>query len=171
MAGRVVVGVDGSPAGLQALRWAAAEARRRGVELCAVRAWCPATAWPGVAVEDWRPSIAARRPRASCARPSAPRWGAIPADLRVQAWAVEGPVAQTLIGYAHGHDDLLVVGASVRRWPRGDRVARTCLRRAPCPVVVVPAPALARAGRGRAVRRQLCREAEQFVQAHADVLS
>ena len=55
--------------------------------------------------------------------------------------------------------------------PRGDRVARTCLRRAPCPVVVVPAPALARAGRGRAVRRQLCREAEQFVQAHADVLS
>ena len=97
--------------------------------------------------------------------------GAIPADLRVQAWAVEGPVAQALIGYAHGHDDLLVVGASVRRWPRGDRVARTCLRRAPCPVVVVPAPALARAGRGRAVRRQLCREAEQFVQAHADVLS
>jgi len=170
MAGRVVVGVDGSPAGLQALRWAAAEARRRGVELCAVRAWRPATAWPGVAVEDWRPSIAAET-AGELREAFGTALGAIPADLRVQAWAVEGPVAQALIGYAHGDDDLLVVGASVRRWPRGDRVARTCLRRAPCPVVVVPAPALARAGRGRAVRRQLCREAEQFVQAHADVLS
>src|SRR4051812_2739939 len=37
--GCVIVGVAQSTAGLQALRWAVAEARRRGTELVAVRAW------------------------------------------------------------------------------------------------------------------------------------
>ena len=37
--GRVVVGVDDSPAGLAALRWAMSFARSRGAQLVAVRVW------------------------------------------------------------------------------------------------------------------------------------
>ena len=35
----IVVGVDGSPGSLQALRWAVAEARLRGASLRLVHAW------------------------------------------------------------------------------------------------------------------------------------
>jgi hypothetical protein len=37
--GRVVVGIDDSPSGLAALRWAIGFARSRGARLVAVRAW------------------------------------------------------------------------------------------------------------------------------------
>ena len=37
--GRVVVGVDDSPAGSAALRWAVRFARSRGAQLVAVRVW------------------------------------------------------------------------------------------------------------------------------------
>lgn len=39
MAGRIVVGIDGSEAGQEALRRAAEEARRRGAKLVVVHAW------------------------------------------------------------------------------------------------------------------------------------
>jgi nucleotide-binding universal stress UspA family protein len=39
MAGTIVVGVDGSPPSLAALRWAAEEAKLRGARLVAVHAW------------------------------------------------------------------------------------------------------------------------------------
>jgi len=39
MAGRIVVGVDGSEAGQAAFRWAVDEARDRGAKLVAVHAW------------------------------------------------------------------------------------------------------------------------------------
>jgi nucleotide-binding universal stress UspA family protein len=39
MAGRIVIGIDGSEAGQEALRWAAGEARRRGVKLVVLHAW------------------------------------------------------------------------------------------------------------------------------------
>jgi hypothetical protein len=38
-AGRVVVGVDDSPAGLSALSWAVDRARNGGAQLVAVRSW------------------------------------------------------------------------------------------------------------------------------------
>jgi len=37
--GRVVVGVDDTPAGLAALRWALGQARTAGAQLVAVRSW------------------------------------------------------------------------------------------------------------------------------------
>jgi nucleotide-binding universal stress UspA family protein len=163
--GRVVVGVDASPAGLQALRWAVAEARRRGTELYAVRVWrFSSTAWQCGDVAQWRDEIecgAVGEVRAAFLE----ALGGVPADVRVMAVAAEGCVPEVLMAYAHHDDDLLVVGASTRRRFRGAGVGRGCVRSASCPVVVVPPPALARSGTTRALARQLSRETEEFVNA------
>ena len=45
VAGRVVVGVDGSDGSLAALRWAMAEARLRGTSVLAVFAWAHHASW------------------------------------------------------------------------------------------------------------------------------
>lgn len=162
--GRVVVGVDGSPAGLQALRWAVAEARRRGVDLYAVRVWrLSSDAWQGTDVGRWRTEIedaATAEVRAAFLE----ALGGVPADVKVMAVAVEGPVAQSLLGYAHRDDDVLVVGAgTARRFRR--TVGQVCARTPGCPVVVVPPPALARSGSPRALARQLRRETEEYMNA------
>jgi nucleotide-binding universal stress UspA family protein len=161
---RVVVGVDGSLAGLQALRWAVDEARRRGAELCAVRAWQLRVAWQGAEVGQWRNEI---RQEAAAGVRSAfeDALGAAPADVTVQAVAAEGGVAEALIEYACREDDLIVVGASSRRWGSRRGVAGRCLRLALCPVVVVPAPVLARSSSLRALSRQLRRETVEYVSA------
>ena len=159
--GRVVVGVDGTLAGLQALRWAVDEARRRNTELCAVRVWQLSGWWPGIEVPGWR-LAAGDAAAAEVAGAFLEALGGIPPDVSVHAVVAEGPVPSTLMGYAYRDDDLLVLGASRHRW-RG--VGRTCLRMATCPVVVIPAPALARAGSPRSLARQLRREAEEYVAA------
>jgi hypothetical protein len=58
-----------------------------------------------------------------------------------------------------GDGDLLVVGAATSRWWGGGTV-RGCVRGAGCPVVVVPPPAMARAGRvsGRRIAREVAVE-------------
>ncbi len=158
---RVVVGVNGTPAGLQALRYAVAEARRRGAALFAIRVWHSTPLWPGADIRQWRGEI--EQAEADAVRAAfAEAFGCPPADLEIEALVVEGPVAQSLLGYAHRDDDLLVIGSGRHRL-RG--VARTCLRLASCPVVVVPPPALARTGSARSLARQLCRETEEFVSA------
>ncbi|MFJ9643219.1 universal stress protein [Streptomyces sp. NPDC101206] len=59
---KVVVGVSGSPGSLAALHRAAAEARARRAELCAVLAWQPPGGGPGG--------------RSSCAVPAPAQWRA-----------------------------------------------------------------------------------------------
>ena len=158
---RVVVGVTGTPAGLQALRYAVAEARRRGAVLFAIRAWHTTPLWPGADLRQWRGEI--EQAEADTVRAAfTDALGCAPADVEIEALVVEGPVAPALLGYAHRDDDLLVIGSGRHRL-RG--VARTCLRLASCPVVVVPPPDLARTGSARALARQLCRETEEFVSA------
>lgn len=51
---RVVVGVSQSLAGLAALRYAVAEARRRNAPLYTVRAWALPSHWRGLAVDAWQ---------------------------------------------------------------------------------------------------------------------
>lgn len=56
-AGRIVVGVDGSPSSQQALRWGAQVAARFGAGLDAVTAWdFPAAAGFGPVPSDWNPA-------------------------------------------------------------------------------------------------------------------
>jgi nucleotide-binding universal stress UspA family protein len=162
---RVVVGVDDSLSGLEALRFAAAEAKRRGFVLRAVRAWQPVLTWSG---HDAGPQRAAMVDGAAMVLHAAfqEAMGGLPQDIAVEAVAIEGPTAQVLVAQAGQEDDLLVVGrpgVGRRWWERLDRACRRligvsrvdvhCVRTAVCPVVSIGAPVLAcdRGGQARDV--------------------
>ena len=145
---RVVVGVTGSVGNLQALRCAAAEARRREAALLAVHAWVP----PGGDLAERRFSVPELR---QVWRDAAWRrlWdafdaalGGLPPDLRVEPVVTRGDAGRILVTAASRENDLLVVGAGRRGvlWRLlHRRVCRYCLVHAACPVLVVPPSELA----------------------------
>jgi nucleotide-binding universal stress UspA family protein len=145
---RIVVGVDGSPESVAALRWACREASLSAAEVHAV-----------LALE------AACHRVASYAVP-APRqlsgsWGAAREVLResvgeavglfpgvtVRTEITEGLAARVLLDHA-AHADMLVLGRTSHGpdlYRGAGPVIRACLRAAPCPVVIIssadaPAP-------------------------------
>jgi nucleotide-binding universal stress UspA family protein len=136
---RVVVGVDGSADSVIALRWACREARIRGAEVHAVHVWegplhSPASyavPAPGNPYDE-----AADEPQL---------WKAVLADVapgvRVRTETAVGLVARVLLDRCKGAD-MLVLGTAGdvpdQRWSAGP-VIRACLRRSPCPVVVISA--------------------------------
>ena len=144
---RIIVGVHGSLGSLQALRYAADEARRRDVPLLAITAWIP----PGGDMAERRHSSPYLRKiwrEAAWER----LWtafdaglGGVPADLHVETQAVRGDTGPVLVDVASQPDDLLVIGTGrrrgVRRLVRGS-VGRYCLAHARCPVLAVPPSAL-----------------------------
>jgi len=144
---RIIVGVHGSLGSLQALRFAADEARQRNVPLLAVTAWIP----PGGDLAERRHSSPYRR---KIWREAA--WeglwaafdaglGGVPADLRVDTQAVRGDPGPVLVEVADQSDDLLIIGTGRRagfgRMMRKS-VSRYCLAHARCPVLAVPPSAL-----------------------------
>jgi nucleotide-binding universal stress UspA family protein len=141
--GRIVVGVHGTLGSLQALRWAAAEARERQVPLVAVIAWIP----PGGGLaERSHPSAHLRRLWRDSARGRLiaafdDGLGGIPEDLRVLARVERGDSGPALVDVASQPGDLLVIGTGsrhpVRRALRRS-VSRYCLKHAKCPVLAVP---------------------------------
>jgi nucleotide-binding universal stress UspA family protein len=155
-AARVVVGVDDSLSGLEALRFAAAEARRRGVGLRAVRAWQVTARWLEPDVAQYRAATAAV---AAMVLQGAfqQAMGGPPHDITVEALVAEGPPARVLVEQAGAVGDLLVLGRPGRGRGMRDRLRRAwhrltgrprvtvhCVRDAVCPVVTVGAPELAR---------------------------
>ncbi|MEY9847911.1 universal stress protein [Streptacidiphilus sp. MAP5-3] len=155
--GRVVVGVDDSLAGLRALREAVEMARRRGMEVRAVRTYRPPAepesgGWTtGVgpqpfAAED--PRWALKRNALAAARHAFDQaMGGVPGDVVVSIETEGLPLHQALTASACRDEDLLVVAAPQRRhswWPPRRSVARRCITRAMCPVLIVPAPQGAR---------------------------
>jgi nucleotide-binding universal stress UspA family protein len=144
---RIIVGVHGSPGSLQALRFAADEARQRSVPLLAVTAWIP----PGGDLAERRHSSPYLR---KIWREAAweQLWaafdaglGGMPADLRVETQAVRGETGPVLVEAAGQPDDLLVIGTGRRaRFGRMMRksVSRYCVAHARCPVLAVPPSAL-----------------------------
>jgi nucleotide-binding universal stress UspA family protein len=145
---RVIVGVTGSVGSLQALRCAAAEARRREAVLVAAHAWVP----PGGELADRRYSVPELR---QVWRDAAWRrlWDAFdaalggrPPDLEVEPVVMRGDPGRVLVTVASREDDLLVVGAGRRGLLRQllhRRVCRYCLAHADCPVLIVPPSKLA----------------------------
>jgi nucleotide-binding universal stress UspA family protein len=158
---RVVVGVDDSLSGLEALRFAAAEARRRGVVLRAIRAWQFAIPWYDQDAGQLRAEMvdgAAMVLHNSFQQ----AMGGLPTDVVVEAVAVEGPPAAVLVRQAGEEGDLLVVGRPGRGWRQRLRRARRrlaglqrvdlhCVLSATCPVVTVGAPVDCTGGLGRDV--------------------
>jgi nucleotide-binding universal stress UspA family protein len=150
--GTIVVGVDGSPAALAALRFALAEARLRGARLVALYAWVLPLAeapgpfllgWPdevGPTVDQLGPALgrAAEERLAAALREVADEAEGVEVERR----AVEGPAATMLLEAAAGAD-LLVVGSRGHGGFRGlllGSVSQQCAQHARCPVVIVPAP-------------------------------
>ncbi|MET9395305.1 universal stress protein [Streptomyces sp. NPDC006624] len=139
----VVVGVDGSAASMEALRWAACQARALDADLVAVHAWEQAgTGLAPYAPVPARPSADEQRHRAAQVLAETvravlgPRTGGA-----VRGVVVEGPAARVLVQQAQDAR-LLVLGRTARRQrdlPSVGSVGRACLRLSAVPVVTVPA--------------------------------
>ncbi|WP_327002199.1 universal stress protein [Dactylosporangium sp. NBC_01737] len=160
---RVVVGVDGSMAGLRALRLAVAQAQLRHAELHALRAW---TFRPkgrgGMAGYDEQEYAVYE----STVAAFADAMGGAPADLDLVLGTVLGPPGKALVQYADREEDLLVVGSSQVRSLRRlfhPPVARYCAAHAACPVLVVPPDGFAKQARREGMGRSIRRDLPQFI--------
>ncbi|MEW2329845.1 universal stress protein [Micromonospora chersina] len=137
----IVVGVDGSDGGRRALGWATREAASRGGTVQAVIAWRwdgvesgPMTAPNPADEKEHARAILEREIQALTAR----RGSLSP----VAAEVVEGRAADVLT-HAARSADLLVLGShghSRFRHTVLGSVSEECVRKASCPVVVVPVP-------------------------------
>ena len=138
----IVAGVDGSEGGRRALQWAAKEAGSRGGVVQAVLAW----SWDGldfVPIAATYPEVEAQQARSILDREidAVTRQCGLP--LPIAGEAVEGSPAAVLTAAARTAD-LLVLGSHghsrIRRTALGS-VSEECIRKAACPVVVIPVPA------------------------------
>jgi nucleotide-binding universal stress UspA family protein len=139
---KIVVGVDGSPSSMEALRWAARQAELTGSELHAVTAWRMPTTYgwiPPVADYDW-----AGHARTTLGQAITEALDDTTAGL-VRRHVVEGPPARVVL-QAAGDADLIVVGSRGHGEFAGmllGSVAQHVLAHAPCPVLVVRTAAAA----------------------------
>ena len=153
--GRLIVGTNGSPGSLQALRYGEGLARAHDAVLIPVIAW----ELPG---GDRGQRIASTHELAKACRELVGRqlrdaliaaWGEVPDDPLVQPHIERGPAGWVLVNLACHPGDVLVVGTGRRgrlARPVFSTVSRYCLAHAQCPVIAVPPPALARElGHGR----------------------
>jgi nucleotide-binding universal stress UspA family protein len=140
MAGRVVVGVDGSPEADRALLWAAREAATRQDELAAVVVWT----WDRPALVGAPVSLEPDQARAHAERILAEAVARVQGEyptMTVTATAVEGYAPDVLVEAARDADLLVLASHGHGRLYHTvlGSVAETCVRKATCPVVVVPA--------------------------------
>jgi nucleotide-binding universal stress UspA family protein len=145
--GRVVVGVNGSPGSLQALRFAVGHARALGAALVPVIAWEPPGGdsanrrFPSYLTEEWADAAESRLLTAFDEG-----LGALPPDLSVQPLVIRGPAGRVMVAVADREGDLLVVGTGrrgiVHRTLYGS-VPRYALAHAQCAVIAVPPSPLA----------------------------
>ncbi|MFB6890549.1 universal stress protein [Kitasatospora sp. NPDC056327] len=136
---RIVVGVDGSPASEQALRWAVDYARLVGGSVHAVAAWeYPAFyGWAGASVPapEFNPEELAGKTLAD----TVARVVGAGSDVRITESVIPGNAAAALLEAADGAA-LAVVGSRGLGGFSGallGSVSRHLTEHAPCPVVVV----------------------------------
>ena len=143
----IVVGIDGSDASREALRWAAEEAALRSAPLVAVYAWSFIPPQPigdpgmlAVPAGDLPGQLDAEREAAESALEAAvtDALGLAP-EITVERKLVEGDAADVLVGESESAE-LVVVGSHGRTGLRAallGSVSRHVATHAACPVVVV----------------------------------
>jgi nucleotide-binding universal stress UspA family protein len=134
--GRVVVGVDGSARSVEALRWAAAEARARDADLDVLHAWPSRT--PAASLAPIAANLANLEEGGSAALEAAVADPAL-RDVRVHAHLKRDRPARALIAQA-ADAALLVVGTRGRGRMTAavlGSVSRQLLQHSPCPVVII----------------------------------
>lgn len=152
--GGIVVGVDGSPASLAALRWAVREGSARGLTVQAVTAWhfpVPSTVGNVATVDDRHPVIAAEEILASALAAA----GVADDNKAVSTIPVEGHPAEVLMQLAE-QADLLVVGSRGHGRIFGallGSISQYVASRAACPVVVITPIAHTASRRARSEQR------------------
>jgi nucleotide-binding universal stress UspA family protein len=141
----VVVGVDGSPGSVVALRFAAEEARLSGTTLHVVGAWeVPATAYAGAAGGAGSGFVELGAELESRAREAVDEALARldAGDVAIERHVNEGHAARLLLEAGAGAD-LLVVGSrglgGFARLLLGS-VGQELAHHAPCPLAIVPNP-------------------------------
>ena len=150
--GRIVVGIDDSPGGLAALRWAVALARVQSAPLVAVRVWALGLPRHGGLRRrgDGRGRViiafAGAEARQEAVRLTRQAFGAavggIPSDIDVTIETPEGSPGPVLTQFTAAHRDMLVVGTTPRRGLKRavhGSVSAYCSSHLPGQVSVVPA--------------------------------
>jgi nucleotide-binding universal stress UspA family protein len=145
MSGSIVVGVDGSDASRDALRWAAEEARLRSAPLVAVHAWSFVPAQPigdpgmlAVPAGDLAGQLGAENDAAQIGLDQAVE-DALGADSDIERRLAEGDAGEALVA-ASKDAQLVVVGSHGRSGFKAallGSVSRHVVDHAACPVVVV----------------------------------
>jgi len=141
VSGSVLAGVDGSDASMDALRFAAVEARLRGRPLRVVHAWtAPTVGFPPI--DDVKEMDAHERRARMLVDHALTAVGGDLEGLTVDRVVVPGVPAWVLVDQASA-EDLLVVGSRGRGGFVGlllGSVSQQVVVHAPCPVVVVRVP-------------------------------
>jgi nucleotide-binding universal stress UspA family protein len=137
----VVVGVDGSPGAVAALRFALDEASLRGLPLRIVCAWeASAAAYVGETFAATADAFLEGEHHADEVLHTALEGLEADAEVEVEALAIEGHPAAVLIEQARGAA-LLVVGSRGRGTAASlllGSVSQKLAHHAPCPLVIVP---------------------------------
>lgn len=139
-AGRIIVGVDGSDPSASALRWAADEARRRGVGLHVVTCWN----YPVVAWGPYQPPMSGEEVAAAAREVAQTEiekvLGADGKDLDVTFELLEGAPSLRLLELDH-IGEMIVVGSRGHGGFAGlllGSVSQHLAEHAHCPVVIIP---------------------------------
>jgi nucleotide-binding universal stress UspA family protein len=145
VSGSIVVGVDGSDASQEALRWAVEEARLRSAPLVAVHAWSFVPPQPigdpgmlAMPAGDLPGQLSAESEAARIALDSAVE-GVLGADAEIERKLVEGDAGEALVAESSSAQ-LVVVGSHGRSGFKAallGSVSRHVTNHAACPVVVV----------------------------------
>jgi nucleotide-binding universal stress UspA family protein len=143
-AGRILVGVDGSPSSLEALRWAVRQAGLTGGSVEAITAWqTPTLVGIGISFTEAEANSGddsrIRDAAESLLRTAIADAAAGHPGVHVKAEIGEGSPAQLLLDAAHGAT-MIVVGSRGHGGFAGTllgSVSQALAQHAPCPVLII----------------------------------
>jgi nucleotide-binding universal stress UspA family protein len=134
---RIVVGVDGSPSSMNALRWAIRQAKLTGAEVEAVTAWSYPAGYGWAPVGDGAVDLEGEAGKILF--DALAEVSGIAPDVVVEPSVVFGHAADVLVRAAEGAD-LLVVGSRGHGGFAGmllGSASQHCVQHAHCPVLVL----------------------------------